>query len=188
MITRCSPIITDVLVHLDGIDPQRGVHRCGLVALHLYLPLIARITVDRDGSGRLVILFCLGSLSDTRTRLRSSPSQSCSLPCHAASLISTSLKCTAEHKKDIADGMELNECPLFTLDADQQDINLFCATDFCISLNNFKFGSPKAIEGFVQALVENIWLVQGKEIATDPKGWLVCSPAYSFVPVLVVLL
>jgi len=128
------------------------------------------------------------SLSDTRTRQRSSPSQSCFLPWHAASLISTSLKYTAEHKKDIADGMELNECPLFTLDADQQDINLFCTTDFCISLNHFKFGSPKAIEGFAQALVENIWLVQGKEIAADPTGWLVCSPAYRFVPVSAVLL
>jgi hypothetical protein len=135
------------------------------------------------------------SLSDMRTRLLSSLSQSCSLPGHAASLISTSLKYTAEDKKDVvalawcrhADGMELNECPLFTLDADQ-DINLFCATDFCISLNNFKFGSPRAIEHFAQALVEKIWLVQGKEIAADPTGWLVCSPAYRFVPVSAVLL
>ena len=130
------------------------------------------------------------SLGDSRTRLRSSWSQSCSLPpWHMVSLISTSLKYTAELKKDVvaAVGMELNECPLFTLDADH-DINLFCETDFCISLNKFKFGSTKAIEGFAQALVENIWRVQGKEIAADPTGWLVCSPAYRFVPVSAVLL
>ena len=110
------------------------------------------------------------SLSDTRTHLCSS-------------------RMTAGHKKDVvaAVGMQLNECPLFTLDADE-DINLFCTRDFCISLNYFKFGSPKAIEGFAQALVENIWRVQGKEIAADPTGWLVCSPAYRVVPVSAVLL
>ena len=60
------------------------------------------------------------SLSDTRTHLCSS-------------------RMTAGHKKDVvaAVGMQLNECPLFTLDADE-DINLFCTREFCISLNYFK--------------------------------------------------
>ena len=47
-------------MHLEGIDPQRGAYRSELDALQRWRTLIARIAVDGDGSGRLVILFCLG--------------------------------------------------------------------------------------------------------------------------------
>ena len=92
-------------------------------------------------------------------------------------------------EKDVvaAVGMELNECPLYTLDAGQ-DLNSFCATLVGIALADLKYGSPKAIEGFAQALVENIWCVHGKEIAAAPAGWLVCGPAYRFVPKSAVLM
>ncbi len=59
---------------------------------------------------------------------------------------------------------------------------MFCETDFCISLGKFKFGSPKAIEELAKALVENIWRVHGKDITADSAGWMVCAPAYRFVP------
>ena len=81
----------------------------------------------------------------------------------------------------------VHECPLHTLDTDQ-DLEAFCSTDFCISLGKFKFGSRKAIEGFAQSLAQNIWHVFGDEIAADPSGWLICAPAYRFVPVSAVLL
>ena len=81
----------------------------------------------------------------------------------------------------------VHECPLHTLDTDQ-DLEAFCSTDFCISLGKFKFGSRKAIEGFAQSLAQNIWHVFGDEIAADPAGWLICAPAYRFVPVSAVLL
>ena len=70
----------------------------------------------------------------------------------------------------------VHECPLHTLDTDQ-DLEAFCSTDFCISLGKFKFGSRKAIEGFAQSLAQNIWHVFGDEIAADPSGWLICAPA-----------
>ena len=106
-----------------------------------------------------------------------------------SNLISTCLKYTAEHKKNVvaAVGMELNECPLYTLEAGQ-DLNSFCATSVGIALADLKYGSPKAIEGFAQALVENIWSLHGKDIAAAPARWLVCGPAYRFVPKSAVLM
>lgn len=80
-----------------------------------------------------------------------------------------------------------HECPLHTLDTDQ-DLEAFCSTDFCKSLGKFKFGSRKAIEGFAEALAQKIWHALGDEIAADPAGWLICAPAYRFVPVSAVLL
>jgi hypothetical protein len=55
-------------------------------------------------------------------------------------------------------------------------------------LGKFKFGSRKAIEGFAEALAQKIWHALGDEIAADPAGWLICAPAYRFVPVSAVLL
>lgn len=83
--------------------------------------------------------------------------------------------------------MELNECPLYTLDAGQ-DLNSFCATSVGIDLANLKYGSPKAIEGFAQAIVAKIWCAHGRDIAAAPAEWLVCGPAYRFVPKSAVLM